>query len=551
MSRRLLLLACALLVPLAGCGSSRSGRRKIPISRETTHVLGPVRADGTIDYVAAMNEILSRGVTRENNAAVPIIRALGPRALAEETRARALAMLGMQPLPERGDYLTDFDEHVLATAPEEDLRPTTPRPVAIPEEIRNTEEIKKKLPPELRAVLEATPKPGPSRALERAVKEYNTAMKAPWTAEQYPVIAGWLEANADPLDRVVAATRSPRLYAPWVRADEHAPMVGLDFISSDRGPKLPARMLKCRAMLRIGSGDLDGAVEDSLALHRLARLVAQAPSLLHQLLGTVLEKFALDVDLAIAGADGLTGARARRLLADLRAMSPLPGLRGAIDTGERFLALDMAMSLLGGVTEEILSRETKGLGSEMPLDAGVLLRTVNSPYSAWAKALKSRDYLTRCRAMAATPNIVKEIEATYARYKKDPAAAARLRTSGSKAARRERDRVFGRIMQGATIPIIGRCDEKMALAEAYRRLTLTALALAACRAENGRYPADLSALVPAYLPEVPADVFRREPLVYRLEKNGYLLYSVGPNFKDDGGEKGEYYDEGDFVVRGE
>src|SRR6184192_2449765 len=41
---------------------------RFAISKETTYVAGPVRADGTIDYVEAINERLSQGVTKENNA---------------------------------------------------------------------------------------------------------------------------------------------------------------------------------------------------------------------------------------------------------------------------------------------------------------------------------------------------------------------------------------------------------------------------------------------------------------------------------------------------
>ncbi|MCH7727332.1 MAG: hypothetical protein IH991_12755 [Planctomycetes bacterium] len=68
-----------------------------------------------------------------------------------------------------------------------------------------------------------------------------------------------------------------------------------------------------------------------------------------------------------------------------------------------------------------------------------------------------------------------------------------------------------------------------------RQLLITELAIRAHRLEQGQLPAKLEDLVPEYLPAVPQDPFAQRPLVYRVVKNDFLLYSVGPNKKDDGG----------------
>ena len=69
-------------------------------------------------------------------------------------------------------------------------------------------------------------------------------------------------------------------------------------------------------------------------------------------------------------------------------------------------------------------------------------------------------------------------------------------------------------------------------------LTKLAFALAAYHADHGSYPAKLSDLMPKYVNALPKDIFTGSDLHYRREGNGYLLYSVGVNGKDDGG-KGE------------
>jgi hypothetical protein len=87
-------------------------------------------------------------------------------------------------------------------------------------------------------------------------------------------------------------------------------------------------------------------------------------------------------------------------------------------------------------------------------------------------------------------------------------------------------------------------------AEANIRLLRVDLALRLYRAEHGRFPAQLSALVPGYLDAPPLDPFNGQPLIYRLQGASYLLYSVGPDGKDDGGtlkQRSPSATNGDFV----
>lgn len=78
------------------------------------------------------------------------------------------------------------------------------------------------------------------------------------------------------------------------------------------------------------------------------------------------------------------------------------------------------------------------------------------------------------------------------------------------------------------------------------RLTLIEFYVALRRhhLDTGRYPAKLADLSPKYLKQIPADPFGGKALRYRLVDNGksYLLYSIGPNLKDDGGKPGECRD---------
>ena len=67
-------------------------------------------------------------------------------------------------------------------------------------------------------------------------------------------------------------------------------------------------------------------------------------------------------------------------------------------------------------------------------------------------------------------------------------------------------------------------------------MLLLGLALKIYKDEHGKYPTSFSELVPGIISKVPDDPFALTgTFKYRLEKDKYVLYSVGPDGKDDGG----------------
>ena len=82
-------------------------------------------------------------------------------------------------------------------------------------------------------------------------------------------------------------------------------------------------------------------------------------------------------------------------------------------------------------------------------------------------------------------------------------------------------------------------------------------ALEAYKAENGAYPGSLNDLQGSgIIKHVPEDRFDGKTFRYRAtdDGNNYLLYSVGPNCRDDGGAAGwlggyvrEFSDDNDYM----
>lgn len=76
--------------------------------------------------------------------------------------------------------------------------------------------------------------------------------------------------------------------------------------------------------------------------------------------------------------------------------------------------------------------------------------------------------------------------------------------------------------------------------QARLRLLICSLALRSYSVENGHPPEKLADLVPEYLSELPGDPYGGRPFVYRREAKRYVLYSVGPDGHDNGGQSHGY-----------
>ena len=93
---------------------------------------------------------------------------------------------------------------------------------------------------------------------------------------------------------------------------------------------------------------------------------------------------------------------------------------------------------------------------------------------------------------------------------------------------------IGQILHYMILPAIIPSLAKKSQSDVQLQATRTILALRAYQLTHGKLPPDLNALVPEFLDAVPVDDFDGQPLRYSAEKK--IVYSVGKNLKDDGGD---------------
>jgi hypothetical protein len=473
---------------------------KLPIGKETTYVTGPVDKNGFIDYESALNDRLGAGITPERNANVLLWKALGPRPEGGAGMpAEFFKRLGMNELPERGDYLiglsTFLKDHVKLDKDE----------------------------------------------FEIIYHQQSRAVKRAWTAKDYPHLAAWLKANEKPLALTIEAVKRPDYLNPLVsRPKEKGPggLMGALMPGVQKCRDL-ASALAARAMLRVAEGQLDQAWQDLLACHRLGRLVGRGATMIEALVSIAIDHIASNADLAYLERAPLTAAQVRERLKDLQGLPPMPTLADKIDLGERLMFLDgvqmvrrgglgMLEALSGGpAAQKPDAKEQEALAA---IDWEPALRNGNRWYDRLVVALRIKDRASREKKL---DGIEKDLEAM--KQQAVNRADLFLGLLGGGNVGKNVGKAIGDVLIALMMPAIRKVQGAVDRSEQVQRNLHVAFALAAFSRDHGRYPAKLDDLAPTYLASISNDIFSGKPLIFRRTEKGYLLYSVGLNGSDDEG----------------
>lgn len=478
---------------------------KFPLGKETTFVEGPLDAAGYLDFEAALNERLGKGITPEKNANALLFQAFGPKPEGATMPPEFFKALGIAEPPEKGDYFVGLYRY----AKDQNLDPD---------------------------------------AITALLDEQTRCAMRPWSAKDHPQIAAWLGLNAKPLAVVREATTRPDYFNPLCsRRTEKRPGSSLTNVLLPNVQKCReiAAALLARAMLRLDAGEFDAAWDDMLACHRLGRLVGRGGTIIEYLVGAALESLASNAELVYLERANLTAKQLRERMKELQALPPMPTIADKVDLGARLTHLDTLQTLRRGGPRALdePNPEPPNLGEQLALatmDFETPLRQANQTFDRLAAALRLADRPGREKALDA-------IQAGLEKRPKEPEGMAALMKLIGKGAPigKQVGQDVGRILLALTVPALRKTQDAADRIDQVGRNVQVAFALAAYRADKGGYPDKLDALAPAYLPAVPGDLFSGGPLVYKPDEKGYLLYSVGINGKD---EEGRWIDD---VPRGD
>ena len=509
---------------------------RLIISPQTTYIISPLGPDGLPDYEGYLLQRGSEGVTPENNAAVLTWQALWPGELRQQDWLSLCDALGMKKVPSgKGSLLSPYDQTVRDALVRDFAKKFGLDPQPEDEEYESYGGWQSES----------------SRAL--ADEMIDQAMVRPWTSEQLPALAQWVNENEQPLELLVAASRRPKYFSPspsFLNGVDESLFATL--LPGIQGMRRTARGLCLRASWHIGEGRLEESWRDLHACHRLARLTAQNNFLVSQLVALAIEGMALRVDAAVLGSSDLEPKLARQILADLAALGPVTDMAKCIDEGERSGYLDFAVRLAEGKLDaDALDvygvDEVLRLVAITKVDWNVVLSEGNDWYDQLVAAFQLPTRAQRQNALDTIENRI----AQQSSFVTDGRSLLGGVFSGGR-----RSRLVSAAVASMLLPAVSACSNADDRTEAQRELARVTAALAVYRAEQGEYPEQLSDLVPVVLPNLPIDLYTGKPLLYeRKDDGGYLLYSVFENGTDDGGTDingeivaGEWLDHSSEVV---
>jgi RNA polymerase sigma factor (sigma-70 family) len=495
--------------PAATRLATHQGKRapSFTVSKETTYITGPLDKNGNVDYETALNERLGKDITPEKNANALLWQALGPKLDGRPVLPEFFRLLKVPAPSERGEYFVAISQFA-------------------------TGELKLK----------------PGEQTRELCTQQSWAAKRPWVERDYPQIAAWLKANETPLAVVIEATKRPEYYHPLVsRKSGDEGWYGLIGALVPGGRKYPelASALAARAMLHAGAGRFDEAWQDLLACHRFGRLLMRGADQGEFMLGAGIDQVASGAELALLDRAKPTAKQAQAWLRDLQHLPPIPPSADKLDPGLRFTFLNTTM-LVRRDPIKTLNLLAILTGRPRPLPRGEnpeaqpvlvdsvdwdsLLRAGNVWYDRLVAAHRMKDRAAREKA-------IDRIEAEVKALEKDtgaPAAVIQVLRGGN-ASGKEVSKKLEFFLRDFFLILIRQLRRSADRSEQAQRNLHLAFALAAYRGERGGYPEMLHALSPKYLEEVPTDLYSGKALIYRPSENGFLLYSVGVNGRDEGG----------------
>ena len=474
--------------------------RPYTISKETTYFTGPLKPDGSIDFVAAVNQHFAQGVTPENNAARLILPLLADEIWKPEygeQRRCVLQALGLDPEPHTGKgRFQDFRRYV------------------------------------------------ESNKISDGVvgRQYDDALGRTWTEQDSPELARWLDTNREPLGAISQAATLEKFYVPMVAVGETELLM---FVGLDHGLTMRslARAYLIRANLHVAHQRWREAWDDILTIQRLGKLVGQGQTLTDGLLGVAITGISFDAVKRMIESTNPDSMDWEPLLSSW-STAPIADLGKAMRTSERAMFIQLACELVDDpdfriflvtgqgemsatINKLVVSTLQQMLkSSEASLDG--VLRYSNSVYDQMADLSTMEDVGAR---LAATTRFNKEIEEILGR---DPDES--LLTQVLFAKPQDPSHQVATVLLSQLLPAAETVNYAHWRSRASQQVVALALAARVVQSRTGHLPQSPRELEPFVDDATFIQPASGEPIQMRYDRGTLLIYHWGHNRQDDGGE---------------
>jgi hypothetical protein len=277
-----------------------------------------------------------------------------------------------------------------------------------------------------------------------------------------------------------------------------------------------AKLLANDALFRAQEGDVDGALASCRGVLNAGRSVGDEPSCIAQLVRIALRGIAVD--------------RAQRTLAQGQPTDrALREMQELLETEEQVpLILIATRGERGGIDrlmESFQSGKTKLTGRDLAQLEGLSGPSGSGPTLGDQLDLHS-------------PGFIQTQRAAMLRYLNRAVEAAKSPTEEQRARMREIEATAKSqpVLVRLFVPALSKINEACLRTQAQLRCASAALAAERYRQAKGRWPEAWDELIAAgFLREKPIDLYDGKPLRMRRMGDGLVIYSVGPDGEDNGG----------------
>ena len=361
------------------------------------------------------------------------------------------------------------------------------------------------------------------------LKAADGLFNAPAIDAASPAVGALLARHAGLLDTIRRAADMPACRFPrdWTR-----PSIDM-LLAEVQSCRNEGRLLAIAARHEAATGKPAAALADAVRLGRIGRQVGSEPILISHLVGIALDAMALSVVAEILPT--LTPADAPLLdvpaLRDLVASTP--SLVRAINGEEAFGLSTFANFADGRDGIDCLGRlagdpNVAILPQEKPFS--LLIEPLSAVWRAFILPADIVGYRRRFEGYRQLVTGAVDQSQTWPQIQKQiDGIEAEISRAGS-------DGFLSRLIAPATDAVL----RSQCMAVARHRAAEVLMAATRERLASGALPESIDALVPARLPSVPRDPFTTDaPLHLKATPEELLVWSVGPDGKDDGGPRQE------------
>ncbi|HUT29627.1 MAG TPA: hypothetical protein VMX13_07540 [Sedimentisphaerales bacterium] len=351
------------------------------------------------------------------------------------------------------------------------------------------------------------------------------------TAGERKFVARWLEEKKQALDLVIAGTKKPY---HCQRYDKAAGVTALMW-GNIQMPHLSdfrylAVALCYRASLRAESGLYQEAFADVKSCYRLGQQVKHRGTLIEQLVGIAVESLVARTLLDILAEYQIDSTILAALQHDLEKMMAEEDFAVSFET-EKIFAYDAIQRLF---TEDRLGQ------GHLSVD-GLKMISSMAHRNALEYILEEGHWTAPLHILFTHPNKRQTREMVDRLYtladEMSHMSPAELRVEKIDFQKELEKAANGNLLLEFAMPALARITEIAHYNRIHSQALIPIIALLRYNQDRGIYPTDLHELISAgYLTQLPMDPYSDKPLVYKRTADGFVLYSFGPDFDDDGGE---------------